>query len=176
MVEVDFAPFRDAGALLYEGAWAAERLAATEDFVARHESEMEPSVRAVITGARKLTAVDAFRGQYRLAAAARAADSEWEKMDVLLLPTAPAQDSVAAMMGDPIARNAWLGCYTNFVNLLDTCAIAVPAAFKTNDLAFGITLVAPAFADQALAAVAGQWQGSQALGLGKDRNAAYPPH
>ncbi len=172
-VEIDFAPFRDAGALLYEGAWTAERLAATETFLDRHESEMDPSVRTIIAGARKLTAVDAFRGQYRLAAARRATDAEWQKMDILLLPTAPLQETVEAVEADPIARNVRLGCYTNFVNLLDTCAIAVPAGFKANGLAFGVTLIAPAFADQALAAVAEQLHRSGAWGVGKDRHAAY---
>jgi allophanate hydrolase len=173
-VEIDFAPFREAGALLYEGAWTAERLAATEEFLTRHESQMEPSVRTIIAGARKLTAVDAFRGQYRLAAARRGADAEWEKMDALLLPTAPLQETVEAVMADPIARNTRLGCYTNFVNLLDNCAIAIPAGFKANGLAFGVTLIAPAFADQTLAVVAGQLHRSQSWGVGKDRAAAYP--
>ena len=156
VVPIDYAPFRAAGALLYEGAWTAERLAAIEDFAAGHEAEMDPSVRAIITGARGLTAVDAFRGQYRLAETRRAAQAQWEKMDVLLLPTAPVQETVAAVNADPIARNARLGTYTNFVNLLDYSAIAVPAGFKANGLAFGVTLIAPAFADRDLAALGGQ--------------------
>lgn len=151
VTEIDYAPFRTAAALLYEGAWTAERLAAIAGFLESHEQDVEPSVRAIITGARKLTAVDAFRGRYALAAAARAAEAEWAKMDVLLLPTAPIQETVEAVNADPIARNARLGVYTNFVNLLDYCAIAVPAGFKANGLAFGVTLVAPAFADHDLA-------------------------
>ena len=75
-------------------------------------------------------------------------------MDVLLLPTAPVQETVEAVEADPIARNARLGFYTNFVNLLDYCAVAVPAGFKANGLAFGVTLIAPAFADRDLALLA----------------------
>jgi allophanate hydrolase len=89
------------------------------------------------------------------------------------LPTAPLQESVEAVRADPIARNAQLGCYTNFVNLLDTCAIAVPAGFKANGLAFGVTLIAPAFSDRALAVVACQLQSSQDFGSGKDRGTGY---
>ncbi|HEY5346585.1 MAG TPA: allophanate hydrolase [Rhizomicrobium sp.] len=174
VVEIDYAPFAAAAALLYEGAWAAERLAAIESFLTHHEADAEPSVRSVIIGARKLTAVDAFRGQYRLAEACRAAQSQWSRMDVLLLPTAPRQDTVAAVMADPIARNAALGRYTNFVNLMDLAAIAVPAGFRTDGLAFGVTFIAPAFTDTALAALAGQFHRSRALGLGADRNASYP--
>lgn len=159
---VDYAPFREAASLLYGGAWTAERLAAIEPFLAGHEDAVEPSVRAIITGARRQTAVDAFNGQYRLMAARRAADAAWADMDVLLLPTAPVQDTVAAVQADPIARNARLGIYTNFVNLLDYSAIAVPAGFKARGLAFGVTLVAPAFADAALAALAGQFSGEAA--------------
>lgn len=154
VTEIDYAPFRAAAALLYEGAWTAERLAAIAAFLESHEQDVEPSVRAIITGARKLTAMDAFRGQYALAAAARTAEGEWAKMDVLLLPTAPIQETVEAVNADPIARNARLGVYTNFVNLLDYCAIAVPAGFKASGLAFGVTLIAPAFADRDLALLA----------------------
>lgn len=173
-VEIDFAPFRDAGALLYEGAWTAERLAAIEPFMAQHEAAMDPSVRTIIAGARKLSAADAFKGQYRLAAARRAADAQWARMDVLLLPTAPVQDTVADVNADPIARNAKLGRFTNFVNLLDYCAVAVPAGFRRDGLAFGVTLIAPAFADASLAALADRLHRAGAYGMGAARDAILP--
>jgi allophanate hydrolase len=153
-VRIDFTPFREAGNLLYGGAWTAERLAAIKDFMAGHESAMDPSVRAIIAGAHNLSAADAFEGQYRLAEYARAAEAQWARMDVLLLPTVPTQDTVEDVNADPIARNARLGRYTNFVNLLDCCAIALPAGFRANGLPFGITLIAPAFCDDALATLA----------------------
>ena len=86
-VEIDFAPFRKAGALLYEGAWVAERLAALKTFVATHGHEMDKSVHAIVTGAARLSAVDAFEGEYALASHRRAAEAEWARMDVLLMPT-----------------------------------------------------------------------------------------
>ena len=165
-VEIDFQPFRDAGSLLYEGAWTAERLASLKAFMTRHEDRMDPAVRRIVSSASLLSAVDAFESQYRLATLARAAETQWERMDVLLLPTAPGQPTFAEVEAEPITANARLGRYTNFVNLLDLCAIAVPVGFKTNGLAFGITLMAPAFADRDLASLAERFQHTAPLATG----------
>ena len=173
-VEIDYAPFRAAGDLLYQGPWTAERLAALKDFMARHEDAMDPTVRSIIAGARTLTAADMFEGQYRLAAARRSADAEWARVDLLLLPTAPTQDRVDEVNADPIARNARLGRYTNFVNLLDCCAIAVPAGFRGDGLAFGVTLVAPACSDASLAAIADLFHRAGDCGMGSARAAHIP--
>lgn len=156
-VFIDFAPFREAGALLYDGAWAAERLVSLKAFMAKHEDAMDSTVRAIIASARTLSAVDAFESQYRLATLRRAAEAQWANMDVLLVPTVAVHDTVEQVEADPIARNTQLGRYTNFVNLLDYCAIAVPAGFRDNGLPFGVTFIADAFADGALAGVAGQF-------------------
>jgi allophanate hydrolase len=171
---IDYAPFRAVAALLYQGAWAAERLVALKDFMTRHEDAMEPSVRTIIAGARSLNAVDAFEDQYRLAAARRAADVEWARMDFLLLPTAPTQDTVEDVMADPIARNSRLGLYTNFVNLLDCCGIAVPAGFRANGLGFGVTLIGPAFCETALAPMADALHRAGEFGMGNARDAVLP--
>jgi allophanate hydrolase len=136
-VEIDFSAFRKAGALLYEGGFVAERLAALKAFVATHGHEMDKSVHAIVTGASHLSAVDAFESQYALARHRRAAEAEWAKMDVLLLPTAPTQYTVNEVNADPLALNRRLGHYTNFVNLLDCAAIAVPAGFRNDGLPFG---------------------------------------
>jgi allophanate hydrolase len=173
-IEIDFEPFRKAGALLYEAAWTAERLASIKQFASAHADAMDPAVRRIILSARELSATDAFEGQYRLADCARAAEAEWASMDVLLLPTVTGQPTVAAVQADPIGRNAALGRYTNFVNLLDCCAVAVPAGFRSNGLAFGVTLIAPAFCDSDLAAIADRLHRANAFGMGADRNAALP--
>jgi allophanate hydrolase len=173
-VEIDYTPFRAAGDLLYQGPWTAERLAAIKDFMARHEDAMDPTVHSIIAGARTLTAVDAFEGQYRLAAARRAAEAEWARADILLLPTVPTQDRVDEVNADPIVRNANLGRYTNFVNLLDCCAIAVPAGFRIDGLAFGVTLVAPAYSDASLAAIADAFHRAGHSGMGAARIATLP--
>lgn len=173
-VEIDFSAFRKAGALLYEGAWVAERLAALKNFVATHGHEMDKSVHAVVTGAARLSAVDAFESQYALARHRRTAEAEWAKMDVLLLPTAPTQYTVDQVTADPLALNRRLGHYTNFVNLLDCAAIAVPAGFRNDGLPFGVTLVARAFSDSSLASIADRFHRAEPGGMGAARD--VPPN
>jgi allophanate hydrolase len=168
-VEIDFAPFREAGALLYEGAWVAERLAALKGFIANHGEDMDPSVRAIVSAADRFSAVDAFADQYALAACKRTAEAEWARMDLLLLPTAPTQYTVDEIKADPIGLNRRLGYYTNFVNLLDCCAVAVPAGFKRNGLPFGVMLVAPAFSDRSLAIIADRFHRADPCGMGAAR-------
>ena len=175
-VEIDFAPFRKAGALLYEGAFVAERLAALKTFIADHEQAMDASVRAIITGAVRFSALDAFESQYSLAACKRAADAEWARMDVLMLPTAPTQYTVEDVNADPITLNRQVGHYTNFVNLLDYCAVAVPAGFKRDGLPFGVTLVTPAFSDVSLALIADRFHRAEPCGVGAARNEPLPEH
>lgn len=173
-VEIDYAPFRDCAALLYGGPWVAERLAAIESFFAQHADDMDPTVRAIVAGARGVSAVEAFRGAYALEAFRKATAREWRKMDLLLLPTAPTIYSVDAMRAEPIALNANLGLYTNFVNLLDCCAVAIPAGFRSDGLPAGVTLIAPAFADDALAALADRLHRAAPCGMGRDRSVPPP--
>jgi len=173
-VEIDFVPFRKAGALLYEGAWVAERLVALKTFIAEHEQSLDRSVRAIITGAARLPAADAFEGQYALAACRRAADAEWTRMDVLLLPTVPTQYTVDDVNADPIVLNRRLGHYTNFVNLLDCAAVAVPAGFRRDGLPFGVTLVGPAFSDASLAVIADRLHRGAQRGMGAARDQSLP--
>ncbi|GLS18485.1 hypothetical protein GCM10007874_15020 [Labrys miyagiensis] len=171
-VAIDYAPFRECARLLYGGPWVAERLAAIEAFVDEKADAMDPTVRGIIEGARGISAVEAFRGAYALEALRRRAEAEWAGMDVMLLPTAPTIYTVAAMQADPITLNSNLGRYTNFVNLLDCCAIAVPAGFRQDGLPAGVTLIAPAFADDAILALAGRLMQAKSWGMGIDRQAA----
>ncbi|HSI41127.1 MAG TPA: allophanate hydrolase [Xanthobacteraceae bacterium] len=173
-VEIDYAPFRECALLLYGGPWVAERLAGIEDFVATQADAMDPTVRAIVEGARGMSAVDAFRGQYRLQAYRVRTDREWAKMDVLLLPTTPTIFTVDAMRAEPVLLNSHLGRYTNFVNLLDCCGVAIPAGFRADGLPLGVTLIAPAFADDALAALADRLHRAAPFGMGRERAAALP--
>ncbi|OWV89414.1 allophanate hydrolase [Rhizobium sp. N122] len=174
IVAFDYAPFREAAALLYDGPWVAERLAAVEDFLATNAADFDPTVRRIIEGARGKSAVDAFNGRYRLEELRRKTEAEWEKADVLLLPTAPTTYTVADMLADPVVLNGRLGRYTNFVNLLDCAAIAVPAGFGKSGLPGGITVIAPAFTDDALAPLADALHRAATAGMGIDRQAAIP--
>ena len=165
-VEIDFAPFRDAARLLYEGPWVAERWSAIRDFHADHAEAIFPVTRKIIEGGAKPLAVDAFEAFYKLAALRRAADATWEKIDTLLLPTAATIYTRAQLEADPITLNSRLGHYTNFANLLDTAAIAVPAGFRPDGLPFGITLFGPAWSDARLASLGNRFHRATAKTLG----------
>jgi allophanate hydrolase len=155
IVEFDYAPFAEVASLLYAGPYVAERQAAVGDFIAQHEAECDPTVAAIIKGGANYSAEQAFAGQYRLLELKRRAEAEWANMDMMLLPTAPTQYTVDAVMADPVTLNANLGLYTNFVNLMDLAAVAVPAGMRPgNGLPFGVTLIGPAFSDGALAELA----------------------
>ena len=158
-VEIDFSVFRAAAELLYAGPWVAERYAAIRDFIEAHADEMNPVVRGIIEGARSATtAADAFAAEYRLRDLRRAAEAQWERMDVLVLPTTGTIYTHEAGRRRSGALNTNLGYYTNFVNLLDLAAVAVPAGFRANGLPFGVSFIGPAFSDEALLALADRFQ------------------
>jgi allophanate hydrolase len=158
-VEIDFAPFRAVQELLYDGPWLAERTSQLQHFIEHHAGEMHPVTRGVIAGGTRFSAIDAFRGQYRLAALRRETESVWDAADVLVVPGAPTIYRRDQVRADPVALNTRLGLYTNFVNLLDLAAITVPAGFRPDGLPFGITLIGPAFSDRALAALGARFLG-----------------
>jgi allophanate hydrolase len=159
IVTIDFAPFAEAAALLYGGAWVAERHAAVGAFIEAHPTEVNPTVRAIIGNAASLSASDAFRGLYQLEALRSRTRAVWDRIDVLLVPTAPTIPTLAELEADPIGPNSRLGTYTNFVNLLDLAAIAVPAGRRDDGLPFGVTLIAPAMTDLGLLDLAESWEG-----------------
>ncbi len=154
IVPVDFEPFRQAAALLYGSALVAERTEAVGDFIASHPDAIDLTVRRIIEAGRTATAVDLLRDQHRLLALTRQARAEARRFDVMLLPTTPGIATLDEVAADPIGRNARLGLYTNFVNLLDLAAIAIPAGLDADGLPFGVTLVGPAFSDASLAQLA----------------------
>ncbi len=149
-VEIDPAPLFKAGRLLYEGPWLSERLAVLETFMASHRDEMHPVTRDIIAGGATPTAASAFRAQYELAGLRREASRLFEAVDVLTLPTAPTIFTLGEVERDPVRTNSRLGVFANFVNLLDLCALAIPAGRLPNGLPFGVTLIAPAGRDHAL--------------------------
>jgi allophanate hydrolase len=160
-VEIDFSLFRAAADLLYSGPWVAERLAAIAPFLEKHGAEMDATVHKIISGAALYKAVDAFNAEYRLRELRRATEAEWARMDVLVLPTTGTIYTHQAIAADPIALNTRLGYYTNFVNLLDLAAVAVPAGLRGSGLPFGISFIGPAFTDEALLSLADAFHRSQ---------------
>ncbi|TPE62194.1 allophanate hydrolase [Sandaracinobacter neustonicus] len=157
-VEVDIAPLLEAARLLYEGPWVAERTAAVEPLLRSKPQAIHPVVRGIVQGGLAMSAMDAFRGEYALKALARRAAALFGQVDALLLPTCPTSYRVRELLAEPLALNANMGLYTNFVNLLDMAAIAVPAGFRANATGFGVSFIAPAFTDRALLALAAAYQ------------------
>ncbi len=155
-VEIDFAPFLETARLLYEGPWVAERYAAIRDFIETRSESLFPVTRQIIAGASRFTAADTFSALYRLKALQRVNEPVWNEIDVLLTPTAGTIYTIAEVEADPVRTNSNLGYYTNFMNLLDLSAIAVPAGFQRDGLPFGVTLAAPAFCDAALLQLGGR--------------------
>lgn len=154
LVPVDLEPFYAVADLLYEGAWVAERLAAIEGFMARTPEALHPTTRAIIGGADKLTAVDAFNGFYRLAELRRSLAPVIAALDLIVVPSIPGFVTMAEIAADPIGPNSRLGTYTNFVNLLDLAAITVPTRPRGDGRPGSVTLLAPGGADGRIAAVA----------------------
>ena len=174
VTEIDFAPFAETAALLYDGPWVAERMVAMRDFLDRSPDSVHPVTRAIVETARNYAAADVYAAMYRLAALRRRSEAVWDDIGALLLPTAGSMYTRAEVEAEPVKLNSNLGYYTNFVNLLDLAAIAVPAAFAADGRPFGVTLVAPAFRDRWLAAAGGALHRAAGVALGAT-GASHPP-
>ncbi|QCF27057.1 allophanate hydrolase [Hydrocarboniclastica marina] len=153
-VEVDFQPFTDAARLLYEGPWVAERYLATSPLITEKPEALLDVTRNIISKGADGSAADTFAAQYRLKQLKHQADQVWARVDLIMTPTTPTVYTIAGVEADPIGLNSRLGTYTNFMNLLDYAAVAVPAGFRKDGLPLGSTLFAPAFQDEALLVLA----------------------
>ena len=153
IVEIDIEPFYAAARLLYEGPWVAERYLTIRALIASSPESILPVTRQIILAGAHGTAADAFAAFYQLDDLRRVRDHTFRSIDAMVLPTAPTIYSIEQVQADPIALNSRLGTYTNFVNLLDMCGLAVPAAMRPDGTPFGVTLLAPADDDIALAAI-----------------------
>jgi allophanate hydrolase len=154
IVPIDFTPFEKAAAMLYAGPWVAERLVAAGPLLERKPEALHPVLQEILRGGKGHSALQAFQALYQLAELTRFAKREWEKIDYLLLPTTGTTFTIAEMLADPIALNTKLGAYTNFVNLMDLAAVAVPAGFRSDGIPFGVSLIGPALSDGMLPTVA----------------------
>lgn len=159
--EVDIGALVEVGNELYEGAWVAERHAAVGTFLETHPPDADRTVSAIVLGGAGHSAVDAHEARYRLAEARLVSHRMWQGIDVLAVPTTPGPATLAEVAADPVGRNSRLGTYTNWVNLLDQCAISVPGADRPDGLPFGVTLLGPAFADPTVARLAARLEGER---------------
>jgi allophanate hydrolase len=166
LVEVAFGDFYKTADLLYEGAWVAERYAAVKDFFDVREDSFHPITSKIYGGAKSLSAADAFEGLYALQALKRTVAPLIASVDLFCVPTAPRHYTRADLDAEPIRENSRLGTYTNFVNLLDLCGIAVPTGTRSDGLPASVTLLAPAGRDGLTAALAAAIHRESALTLG----------
>jgi allophanate hydrolase len=157
VMPVSFTPFSQAGDLLYNGAWVAERLLTAGKLLVEKPEALQPELRAILHGAQSLTAMEAFEGMHKLAGYKRRVEEQFTMIDVLLAPTTGTIYTIAEIQHDPIRRNRNLGHYTMFVNLLDLCAVAVPGGFLSNGLPWGVTFMAPAFQEWKLLPLAAKF-------------------
>ncbi|MGY2681496.1 allophanate hydrolase [Pseudomonas tolaasii] len=175
-VELDLSPFLEAARLLYEGPWVAERYSVAGELMAREPDAVLPVIRAVLATAPAVTGVDTFRAQYRLQALKAECDRLLEGLDCVLTPTIGRPVTLEELRAEPVLRNAELGYYTNFMNLLDYAAVAVPGGVMSNGLPWGVTLFGRAFTDHYLLGVADALQRQQDASLGTPTGSASHDH
>ncbi|MGO4173630.1 allophanate hydrolase [Bosea sp. TAF32] len=166
IVPLDFAPFYETARLLYDGPWVAERWLAIRDLYTSDPDAILPVIQQVIAGKPLPDAAAAFAARYRLAELALAAKATMKAVDALMVPTVPRPVTMAEMAADPIGANSMLGRYTNFVNLLDLCALALPVSVASDGTAAGVTLIAPVAQDAALAGFGRAFHAASGLPLG----------
>ena len=174
LVEFDMEPFYETARLLYEGPWVAERYLAIRNVLASSPDAIHPVTRDIIAPGARLTATETFSALYRLQVMRKVAERIMANFDAMVLPTAPTIYTTAQVLADPIVLNSRLGTYTNFVNLLDLCGLALPASFRPDGLPFGITLLAPAGRDALLASIGRVFHADTRLGVGA-KHTAQPP-
>lgn len=166
LTEIDFSPFAKLAVQLYQGSWVAERTAAVADLLETSVQDFDPTVLEIIQKGQQYTAVDAYNAEYLKQELARDIQQTLAQFDALVVPSSPTIHTLAEMAESPIENNSHFGTYTNFTNLADLSAIAVPAGFRADGLPFGITFIAPAWHDTALADFAEKWQKHLKLPLG----------
>jgi allophanate hydrolase len=166
IVEIDIEPFYETARLLYEGPWVAERFIVLKSLLASSPDAIHPVTREIIVKGARPSAVDAFTAFYELEELRRVRDVTFRQIEVLLLPTAPTAYTVEQVLADPIQLNSRLGTYTNFVNLLDLCGLAVPSSMRADAIPFGITLLAPSGHDALLSSLGRIFHADTALPLG----------
>jgi allophanate hydrolase len=154
IIEVDIASLLGCARMLYQGPWVAERAAAAGKLLRERPGAIHPVIRVILASGANVSAVEAFEGLYALKAYERDAEKLWREVDALLLPTTPTIYRVAEVLAEPFALNANLGLFTNFVNLLDMAAVAVPAGFRDGGAGFGVSLIGPAWSEARLLGLA----------------------
>jgi allophanate hydrolase len=169
---IDFSIFNQLASALYNKAWVAERSSAVDKMVSREVTH--PMIHQIISQADNFNAVDMMQAEYERAQLARQINLALADFDALMVPTAPTIYKIAEVEADPLVKNSHMGAYTNFVNFADLSALALPNSIRADGLPSGVTFIAPAWMDQALANFAQRWQQSTALTLGTSQKTYIP--
>ncbi|MFT4272010.1 MAG: allophanate hydrolase [Pantoea sp.] len=172
---IDFTPFQQLAEQLYYGPWVTERTVAVGEMINRPE-EMDPVVYGIVKSGLDYSAVDAFKAEYLRAELTRQIQQTLAQFDALVVPTSPTIHTIEEMKQEPVRYNSQFGTYTNFTNLADLSALALPAPFRADGLPAGITLIAPAWHDRALVEFGLRWQQQLALPLGATGKAQPMQH
>lgn len=178
IIEIDYSVFADTARSLYGGAWVAERTAAVGEFIAAHKNDTNTVVRDIILGGEQVSGVVAHRDRYQLMKYRRAVTVICDSMDVLMVPTVPCYPTITEVEADPVQLNSRLGTFTNFANLLDTAAIAIPIGNLGESahpqLQASVTLFTTAWGDQLIGQLGAALHHRAGCGLGADKNAVIP--
>ena len=175
LVEVDFTPFEGTQRILYDGPWISERALSLDKVLPQYGEAIHPVTRKILENSGQYTSLDTFRAIHRIAELKCATRPVWDDIDVLLVPTTPTIYRKSEILEDPIALNARLGIYTNFVNLMGLCGIAVPNGFRDDGLPSGVTFLAPGMQEARAAAIAAEFHRRAHIGLGMHLN-PYPAY
>ncbi|WP_202301625.1 allophanate hydrolase [Dryocola clanedunensis] len=173
LVAIDFGDFNALAEQLYNAAWVAERTVAVGGIFKNQPEEMDTTVRGIVANGLNFSACDAWQAEYTRAELSRKINARLAEFDALVVPTSPTIHTIAEMAQEPVRYNSQFGTYTNFTNLADLCALALPGDFREDGLPAGITLIAPAWHDQALSHFGSAWQSAINLPLGAT-NIALP--
>jgi allophanate hydrolase len=174
LAEFDLEPFYETARLLYEGPWVAERYLVIRNLLASSPDSIHPVTREIIAPGNRLTATETFSALYRLQGLRKIAKRAFANIDAIALPTTPTVYTTKQVLANPIELNSRLGTYTNFVNLLDLCGLALPASMRPDGIPFGITLLAPAGRDALLASIGRIFHADTKLSVGA-RGVTHPP-
>lgn len=173
-VEIDFAAFDEVQRILYDGPWIAERALSLDPVLAKHGAHIHPVTKSILERSGQFSALDTFRAIHRIAELKCDTRAVWDDIAVLMVPTTPTIYRKSEILADPVALNSKLGIYTNFVNLMGLCGIAVPGGFRNDGVPLGVTFLAPGFAEARVAGFAAAFHQRTGLPLGASQN-AYPP-
>ena len=177
-VEIDYTPFAEAGKLLYGGPWLRERFSSMQDILKRNPEAVYPDTLRILEQGQHYSATDVFDGMVRLKHLNVTAAAVWNTIDVMLVPTTGTFYTVEEILKNGVELNPNLGYYTNFVNLLDYCAVALPAGMREDGLPFGVSLIAPALSDALLLNLATRFHAATGgkLGATAHQLGAVPTH